>query len=114
MDIRSLQPFEICSIRPPTENNSLTFRITRNCAWNRCIFCPVYKMGAKFSRRTIDEIREDVNRAVMLDHFSRQKVSERPVLSRRRTGRREVFLTRSHQKENRPKAKILPIATMKG
>jgi len=26
-------------------------------------------MGAKFSRRTIDEIREDVNRAVMLDHF---------------------------------------------
>jgi hypothetical protein len=69
MDIRSLQPFEICSIRPPTENNSLTFRLTRNCAWNRCMFCPVYKMGARFSRRAIEEVREDVRRAAALDRF---------------------------------------------
>ena len=69
MDIGSLQPFEICSIRPPTENDSLTFRLTRNCAWNRCMFCPVYKMGARFSRRGIGEIKEDIRRAVILDRF---------------------------------------------
>ena len=69
MDILSLRPFETCSIRPPTENSSLTFRLTRNCAWNRCMFCPVYKMGARFSRRSIDEIKEDVRRAVILDRF---------------------------------------------
>jgi hypothetical protein len=63
----SLRPFEICSIRPPTENFSLTFRLTRNCGWNRCMFCPVYKMGARFSRRSIDEVRQDVARAVALD-----------------------------------------------
>jgi len=59
----TIEPFEICSIRPPTENYSLTFRLTRNCGWNRCIFCPVYKQGAKFSRRTIDDIKKDIDRA---------------------------------------------------
>jgi hypothetical protein len=73
MDILSLQPFETCSIRPPTENNSLTFRLTRNCAWNRCMFCPVYKTGAQFSKRSIEEIKEDVRRAVVLDRFLAQE-----------------------------------------
>jgi len=68
-DIGAIEPFEICSIRPPTENYSLTFRLTRNCGWNRCIFCPVYKQGAKFSRRTIDEIKRDIERAKRLDEL---------------------------------------------
>ncbi len=34
IDLASIEPFEICSIRPPTENYSLTFRLTRNCYWN--------------------------------------------------------------------------------
>lgn len=58
-----IHPFEICSIRPPTENHSLTFRLSRNCYWNRCAFCPVYKTGAKFSKRPIDEILADINSA---------------------------------------------------
>ncbi|SEM05629.1 hypothetical protein SAMN04489760_103102 [Syntrophus gentianae] len=67
MDSSSLEPFEICTIRPPTENSSLTFRLTRNCYWNRCKFCPVYKMGAVFSRRSLDEVKRDIERAKALD-----------------------------------------------
>ncbi len=62
-----IEPFEICSIRPPTENNSLTFRLTRNCYWNKCGFCPVYKFGARFSRRTLSEIQKDIERAGRLN-----------------------------------------------
>lgn len=67
IDLPSVEPFEICSIRPPTENYSLTFRLTRNCGWNKCLFCPVYKYGAQFSRRSIEEIKEDVDRAKMIN-----------------------------------------------
>jgi hypothetical protein len=63
MDLSRIEPFEICSIRPPTENFSLTFRLTRNCGWNRCLFCPVYKQGVKFSRQTMEDVRKDIERA---------------------------------------------------
>ncbi|HQO02630.1 MAG TPA: radical SAM protein [Spirochaetota bacterium] len=66
-DYTAPEPFEICSIRPPTENSSITFRLTRNCHWNRCAFCPVYKLGAKYSRRTLDEVKADIDRAKALD-----------------------------------------------
>ncbi|NLV68305.1 MAG: radical SAM protein [Spirochaetes bacterium] len=59
-NLLSIEPYEICSIRPPTENSSLTFRLARNCYWNKCAFCPVYKNGAKFSRRSIHEILNDI------------------------------------------------------
>ncbi len=61
------KPFEICSIRPPTENQSLTFRLTRNCYWNKCTFCPVYKQGARFARRTLDDVRQDIYSAKHLN-----------------------------------------------
>jgi len=64
---KEIRPFEICSIRPPTENSSLTFRLTRNCYWNRCRFCPVYKTGAKYSKRTIEEIEQDILNAKRID-----------------------------------------------
>jgi hypothetical protein len=67
IDIAHVEPFEICSIRPPTENYSLTFRLTRNCGWNKCLFCPVYKYGAQFSRRDIDEVKRDVDRAQVIN-----------------------------------------------
>ncbi|MBS3731511.1 MAG: radical SAM protein [Desulfobacterales bacterium] len=65
--LSAVRPFEICSIRPPTENNSLTFRLTRNCYWNKCAFCPIYKTGAKFKKRSMEEVREDVTNARILD-----------------------------------------------
>lgn len=73
-----LEPFEICSIRPPTENFSLTFRLTRNCGWNRCLFCPVYKQGVKFSRRSLDEIKRDVDRAKVIDDVLMQALANAP------------------------------------
>jgi len=51
--------FEQGPIRPPNEARSLLLRITRNCPWNQCRFCPVYK-GRKFSLRTAEEIKADI------------------------------------------------------
>jgi hypothetical protein len=54
--------FEQGPIRPPSEAGSLLFRFTRNCPWNRCTFCPVYK-GRQFSRRSLEEIKGDIDTA---------------------------------------------------
>ncbi|MEJ2727388.1 MAG: radical SAM protein [Deltaproteobacteria bacterium] len=51
--------FEQGPIRPPNEARSLLLRLTRNCPWNQCLFCPVYK-NRKFSLRTVDEIKQDI------------------------------------------------------
>lgn len=55
------QGFEQGPIRPPSEAGSLLIRITRNCPWNRCTFCPVYK-GRNFSLRPVEHVIEDINR----------------------------------------------------
>jgi len=52
--------FEQGPIRPPSEAASLLLRITRNCPWNRCSFCPVYK-GADFSLRPVEHILRDID-----------------------------------------------------
>lgn len=54
--------FEQGPIRPPNEARSLLLRLTRNCPWNQCLFCPVYK-GRKFSLRTVEEIQRDIQAA---------------------------------------------------
>ncbi|MGD9240546.1 MAG: radical SAM protein [Desulfobacterales bacterium] len=54
--------FEQGPIRPPNEARSLLLRLTRNCPWNQCLFCPVYKTR-KFSLRTVDEIKQDIKTA---------------------------------------------------
>ncbi|MCU0580083.1 MAG: radical SAM protein [Desulfobacterota bacterium] len=51
--------FEQGPIRPPNEARSLLLRVTRNCSWNQCLFCPVYK-GRTFSRRSVAEVQEDI------------------------------------------------------
>jgi hypothetical protein len=51
--------YEQGPIRPPSEAASLLIRLTRNCPWNRCLFCPVYK-GEQFSRRGMDEVLGDL------------------------------------------------------
>ncbi len=52
--------YELGPIRPPSEAVSLLIRLTRNCPWNKCAFCPVYK-GQDFSLRTVDEIKRDID-----------------------------------------------------
>ncbi len=54
--------FEQGPIRPPSEAGSLLIRVTRNCPWNKCLFCSTYK-GKKFSRRSLEEIKSDVDAA---------------------------------------------------
>lgn len=56
----STPTFEQGPIRPPSEASSLLVRVVRNCGWNRCRFCPVYK-GCRFSVRPPDEVLADVD-----------------------------------------------------
>jgi radical SAM superfamily enzyme len=52
--------FEQGVIRPPSEASSVLVRVTRNCPWNQCIFCPAYK-GTKFSKRSVEEVKSDID-----------------------------------------------------
>ncbi len=45
---------------PPGEAESLLLRITRNCPWNKCKFCDVYK-HKPFQTRSFSEIKEDIS-----------------------------------------------------
>ena len=54
------QGFEQGPIRPPSEANSLLIRITRNCPWNQCTFCPVYK-DQRFSVRSVEHVLQDID-----------------------------------------------------
>lgn len=54
--------FETGVYRPPSEggSHSLLIRFTRNCPWNRCGFCAMYK-NEKFEVRFQDEIQQDID-----------------------------------------------------
>ncbi len=54
--------YELGPIRPPSEAYSLLIRATRNCPWNRCQFCPVYK-GQKFELRPAEDVIRDIEAA---------------------------------------------------
>jgi hypothetical protein len=54
------QGFEQGPIRPPSESGSLLIRVTRNCPWNRCTFCGLYK-GEPFSRRPVAHVLRDID-----------------------------------------------------
>jgi len=56
--------FEIGPIRPPSEAESLLLRITRNCPWNKCKFCTIYKKH-NFSTRPIEDIKADIDRIAL-------------------------------------------------
>lgn len=58
--MQSYQGFEQGPIRPPSEANSLLLRVTRNCPWNRCTFCSIYKKQ-KFSLRPVADVIEDID-----------------------------------------------------
>ena len=54
--------FETGIYRPPSEggSDSLLLRFTRNCPWNHCTFCTMYK-NQKFQLRSIAEIKGDID-----------------------------------------------------
>ena len=55
--------FEQGPIRPPSEASSLLVRVNRNCPWNKCAFCPVYK-GTRFSLRAVEDVLSDLDAMV--------------------------------------------------
>ncbi len=54
--------FETGVYRPPSEGGSysLLIRVTRNCPWNKCGFCGMYK-EENFSVRSADEVKGDID-----------------------------------------------------
>jgi biotin synthase-like enzyme len=60
-----LNSFEVGPYRPPSEAYSLLLRVTRNCPWNRCKFCSMYK-GKKFEYRAVEEIKKDIEAVRMI------------------------------------------------
>ena len=45
--------------RPPSEADSILFRVTRGCPWNQCTFCSMYK-DTRFERRPVGDIIQDI------------------------------------------------------
>ncbi len=61
--MKTIEPyrgFEQGPIRPPSEAESLLVRISRNCPWNRCTFCGLYK-DTTFSLRPVDHVLRDID-----------------------------------------------------
>ena len=74
------QGFEQGPIRPPSEAASLLIRVTRNCPWNRCTFCPVYK-GEKFSLREVDHVIKDIDTVAHFVSRLRQEKTPSPSVA---------------------------------
>ena len=74
---KAYKGFEQGPIRPPSEAYSLLLRLTRNCSWNRCTFCRVYK-GHRFSLRSVDHIIKDID--LIHTYISRIKQIIKPGL----------------------------------
>ena len=55
----TIDSLELGPIRPPSEASSLLLRVTRNCSWNRCKFCHIYK-GKAFELRPVADIKQDI------------------------------------------------------
>lgn len=68
--------FETGPIRPPSEAGSILLRLTRNCHWNKCTFCPVYK-GKDFSIRKIDEVKRDIDAMLAMANAIRERAGGR-------------------------------------
>ncbi|MBI5490746.1 MAG: radical SAM protein [Deltaproteobacteria bacterium] len=63
--------FEQGPIRPPSEAQSLLVRVVRNCPWNKCAFCPVYKRRKPSSRPTEDVLADIDGMAAAADEIRR-------------------------------------------
>lgn len=54
--------FDVGVYRPPSEGGSasLLLRISRNCPWNKCTFCEMYK-NHRFEYRPVEDIKADID-----------------------------------------------------
>ena len=58
-------PYEMPPYRPPSEAQSVLFRVTRGCHWNQCTFCGMYR-NQRFSVRDPEEVIADIKKAASL------------------------------------------------
>lgn len=77
--------FEQGPIRPPSEAYSLLIRVTRNCPWNHCTFCPVYK-NRKFSLRPVEHVIQDIDTVHRYLEMIHKKAESRGRLTREDVG----------------------------
>jgi hypothetical protein len=73
--------FEQGPIRPPSEAHSLLIRVTRNCPWNFCTFCPVYK-DTPFSLRPVEHVLEDIDMVAGHVDILRNKMDSKGIIDR--------------------------------
>jgi radical SAM superfamily enzyme YgiQ (UPF0313 family) len=73
----STYAFETGTYRPPSEggSHSLLLRLTRNCPWNHCSFCGMYK-EEKFQLRTVEQVKRDIDAMKAASRDLRQKSHE--------------------------------------
>ncbi len=66
-----MEEFQIARVRPPTENFSLSISTHFYCPWGKCSFCPsgLFHNSRRFERRTLEEIKDDINNAAFLNDF---------------------------------------------
>lgn len=85
-------------IRPPSEAASVLLRLTRNCPWNQCAFCPTFK-DKKFSMRSTEEVINDIDTIRFVMDILQNKADE--------TGRLSMENARAAALENNVDAGIL-------
>jgi biotin synthase-like enzyme len=73
--VTNLDGCELGPIRPPSEAASLLIRVTRNCPWNKCAFCPVYKR-TKFSKRDEQDLIAEIDLLAEAAERVRQRATE--------------------------------------
>ena len=78
--------FELGPIRPPSEAQSLLLRITRNCPWNKCTFCDLYK-NERFSMRPKEHIFNDIDVIKKSIDFLKSIVDDDLEIQQRKTNR---------------------------
>ncbi|MDX9788580.1 MAG: radical SAM protein [Desulfobacterales bacterium] len=82
-ELAGYQGFEQGPIRPPSEAYSLLIRVTRNCPWNRCTFCTIYKT-TQFSLRPVAHVIEDIDRVHRyLSGFFKNADASQPITRER-------------------------------
>ncbi|MBF0209678.1 MAG: radical SAM protein [Desulfamplus sp.] len=67
--------FELGPIRPPSEAASLLIRVTRNCPWNNCRFCGIYRKK-KFSLRPVSHVLKDIDTVKKYVDYIQDRLNE--------------------------------------
>jgi radical SAM superfamily enzyme YgiQ (UPF0313 family) len=64
-----MQEFQIATVRPPTENFSLSIATHFSCPWGKCAFCGAGSRSMKFERRSLEDIKKDIDIVVSLNEY---------------------------------------------